>query len=78
MVCFLFVTCLSRHARARGWCWRIKKGIAERLSPKVGTKKGKGSPYQTEAPLPVIFSTTIVVATYPVKVRLTPINRGVF
>ena len=42
----------------------------------MGTKKGKGTPYQTEALLPVIFCTTIVVATYPVKARLTLINRG--
>ena len=68
----------SRDASSRGGGWRIKKGIAERLSPKVSTKKCKGSPYQTEVPLPVIFSTTIVVATYPVKVRLSPIDRDVF
>ena len=42
----------------------------------MGTKKGKGTPYQTEALLPVIFSNVIVVATYPVKARLTLINRG--
>jgi hypothetical protein len=29
---------LSRDARAGGWCWRIKKGIAEPLSPEMGTK----------------------------------------
>ena len=66
----------SRDARARGWCWRIKKGIAQPLSLKMGTKKGKGFPYQSEAPLPVIFCTTIVVATYPVKARLPLFNRG--
>jgi hypothetical protein len=44
----------------------------------MGTKKGKGTPYQTEALLPVIFCTTVVLAIYPVKARLTLINRGVF
>jgi len=44
----------------------------------MDTKKGKGTPYQTEALLPVIFCTAIVLAVYPVKAKLTPINRGVF
>jgi len=30
----------------------------------MGTKKGKGTPYQSEALLPVIFSTIIVLAIY--------------
>jgi hypothetical protein len=34
---------LSKDARARGWCWRIKKGVAELnpTTPEKGTKKGK-------------------------------------
>ena len=42
----------------------------------MGTKKGKGTPYQTEALLPVIFCVTIVLAIYPVKARLALFNRG--
>ena len=42
----------------------------------MGIKKGKRTPYQTEALLPVIFSNVIVVATYPAKARLTLNNRG--
>jgi hypothetical protein len=74
----VFVIFPLQDARARGWCWRIKKGIAIALSPENGKKKGKGTPYQTEALLPVIFSNVIVVAIYPLKVRLPLINRGVF
>ena len=37
-----------RNASVRGWCWRIKKGIAEWLSPKMGTKKGKGIPIKQD------------------------------
>jgi hypothetical protein len=40
----------------------------------MGTKKGKGTPYQSEALLPVIFSTTVVIivlAIYPQKAKVT-------
>jgi hypothetical protein len=36
----------------------------------MGTKKGKGTPYQSEALLPVIFSTIIVLAIYPRRQNL--------
>ncbi|MFC1971361.1 hypothetical protein ACFLV0_05505 [Chloroflexota bacterium] len=42
----------------------------------MGIKKGKGSPYQTEAPLPVIFS-TIVLATDPYGQVLPYTDRGI-
>jgi hypothetical protein len=48
--------------------WIIKKGDRPshpRTIPlKMGTKKGKGTPTALKVPLPVIFSTVIVVAIY--------------
>jgi len=44
---------LSRDARAIGWCWRIRKGIAENGYPlEIGRKKGKATPVSSEATLP--------------------------
>ena len=41
-----------------------KRDSQKRLSLEVGMKKGKGTPTALEVPLPVIFSTSIVVAIY--------------
>jgi len=44
----------------------------------MGTKKGEGTPYQSEALLPVIFSTIIVLAIYS-RGKVYPIsNRAIF
>jgi hypothetical protein len=48
------------------------------LSPKNGRKKGKRTPYQSEALLPVIFLIIIMLAIYPAKVRFPLFNQGVF
>jgi len=46
-----------RNASARVWCWRIKKGQPSVPDcPQKRHKKGKRTPYQSEALLPVIFS----------------------
>ena len=47
-----FPLSLFQGCQFKGWWWRTKKGIAERLSPEMSTKKGKSTPTSSEALLP--------------------------